>query len=214
MKGLKEPIDFFGGNMNLIKITLVATLLSCHAYAETLSYGEVRDLGKKILSKGDYGLADSEPDDIKSFCPKYKSLSDEGRRTFWAHLVTNIARYESSFSTSTTFTENNGNTSRGLLQISYGSIDDNYKDNGCDVITSASSLMEANKNLQCGFAIISYWVEKDGNLASGNESGASRYWSTLRKPYKVTLKKTGKTVTVGKKDLIINHIKDNYSECF
>jgi hypothetical protein len=170
-------------------------------------------MSKTILEKNDYGLTQTSLSDMKDFCPQYKTMSQDEREDFWAHLVTTMSRYESGFNSNTKLGENNGNISRGLLQISYKSISRPYRSNGCSVIKSDSDLHVAQKNLQCGFAIISTLTKQDGTL-SANRRGAARYWSVLRTPYSVYVKSLNKTVRVGKKLNIISDLKKSYPVCF
>ncbi len=186
---------------------------SFSANAKVMTYNEVKTMAKSILNENDYGLSNAKMADIASFCPTYKTLSADEKEDFFAHLVASISTYESGYNTETTFVENNGNISAGLLQISYPSLSSIYKKNGC-YAKSTEDLKDAKKNIQCGFAIISTLVKSGGVLANGETSGASRYWSTLRTPYKVHLKKLDKTVTVGKKTIIIGDLKKNFTRCF
>lgn len=193
----------------LILLTVALTSLNVSAK----NYNEVHQLSKSILEKNDYSLTQASFSDIKDFCPQYKVLSQDEREDFWAHLVTTMVRYESGFNSKTSLVENNGNISRGLLQISYKSISKPYKNNGCSVISSDADLNDPIKNLKCGFAIISYLAKKDGTIAE-SKRGASRYWSTLRNPYSVFVKSLNKAVTVGKKGKIVSDLKNQYPVCF
>jgi len=152
--------------------------------------------------------------DIEKFCPKYSTLDEQGKEDFFGHLLANIARYESHYATGDSMAENNGNISRGLLGISYGSLGTQYNDNGCKVITKDMDLADGKSNLQCGLAIISTWVEADKILALDSKAGASRYWSTLRSPYKVCLNTYKRVVTVGFKEVIIEGLKNKMPSCF
>jgi hypothetical protein len=200
-----------------MKLLLTSFALTCIASfnlgAKTLSYAEVKSIAKNVLEERDYGLTDAKLNDITAFCPSYNSLSQDEREDFFAHLIASMARYESSFNAKTTFMENNGNVSAGLLQISLGSINPIYRKNGCSVISSASDLQDPKKNIQCGFGIISTLAKKDGFLADGPSKGASRYWSVLRAPYTVYIKSLKKTVKVGKKFQVIKELNENYSNC-
>jgi hypothetical protein len=194
-------------------VTCLMVCFSFSANAEVMTYTEVKNMAKSILSENDYGLPNAKMADITSFCPTYNSLSADEKEEFFAHLVASISTYESGYNTQTTFVENNGNISAGLLQISYPSLSSIYKKNGCNA-NSTEDLKDAKISLQCGFAIISTLVKSGGFLANGQTSGASRYWSTLRTPYTVHLKKLNKTVTVGKKTIIIGDLKKKYARCF
>lgn len=201
--------------MKIITFLTIAFLgLAANAQAsERMDYDSVQKLAKTVLKKSRLKIVDGKYSDMNHFCPNYKTLSYDEKETFWSHLVANISRYESSFNTRTSFKENNGNQSRGLLQISYRSIGTPYKRNGCDVIKTNDDLFSAEKNLKCGFAIMSTLMKQSGTISLKN-SGAGRYWSTLRDPYPVYIKAIDKTVVVGKKKDIVSNLKDNFSICF
>ena len=170
-------------------------------------------MAKTILEEGHYGFPSMKINDIETFCPNYSNLDDDEKNDFFAHLITGISSYESDFDTANVFAENNGNTSAGLLQISYPSLSEEYKENGCSVVKSTEDLLDAKKNLQCGFAIIATLVKSREYISNPEVGGASSYWSTLRTPYDVFIKALNKTVTVGKKDIIIKSIKKKYDKC-
>jgi hypothetical protein len=188
-------------------------LLSVNVHAKYLKYSEVQSIAKSVLMASNYGLTDIPLNDVTEFCPNYNSLSQDEKEDFFAHFVATMASHESDFNPNTTFVENNGNISAGLLQISYGSLNPTYRKNGCSVIESASDLTDPKKNIQCGFAIISTLVKADKNLAQTQSVGASRYWSVLRTPYTVHIKSLGKTVKVGKKFEVIKELKAKYPVC-
>jgi hypothetical protein len=196
-----------------IRDTTTDTAPSTPINVNPKNHNEVFRMAKSILEKNDYGLAQSNLSDMKDFCPQYKNLSQDEREDFWAHLVAAMARYESGYNSKTTLGENNGNISRGLLQISFGSLSTTYKKNGCSVIKSEADLHVAQKNIECGFAIITTLTKRDNTLAE-NRLGAARYWSVLRTPYKVFVRSLNRTVNVGKKLNIISDLKGKYPVCF
>lgn len=198
--------------VTLFTIALLGITVNTQA-SERMNYQSVQQLAKGILKKSNFKIVDGKYSDMHHFCPKYKTLSYDEKETFWSHLIANIARYESSFNPQTSFQENNGNQSRGLLQISYPSIGTPYKKNGCSVIKTNDDLFTAEKNIKCGFAIMSTLMKQTGTISLGNQ-GAGRYWSTLRDPYPVYIKAIERTVVVGKKKDIVSNLKKDYSICF
>jgi hypothetical protein len=131
-------------------------------------------------------LPKAVPADIDKFCPGYKSQNEADRITFWAGLISAIARPESNFKPETTYTEifsdGQGNkvVSRGLLQISIESA--NQARYAC-AIQKPEDLHDPKVNLACGVKILDYWIKKDNVLATyrGQKPvGGGRYWSTLR----------------------------------
>lgn len=130
-------------------------------------------------------LARQSPSDMWMFCPRYAELDADSRVRVWVTLLSAMAKFESNFDPRTAFTEtitdSEGNrvVSRGLLQLSIESA--NQQRYGCS-IRDASDLHDPATNLTCGARILSTWVEADGVVAhtdSGTRGGA-RYWSVLR----------------------------------
>lgn len=124
------------------------------------------------------------PTDIDAFCPGYRAANPDGRRAFYVSLLAELARYESNFDPSVTFTESFNDAagrrvvSRGLLQLSQESAN-GY---GCG-ITDAQQLHDPETNIRCAVRILGRWVERDGVIAGYNAGawrGASRYWSPFR----------------------------------
>lgn len=141
------------------------------------SYDAVTEFGKDMLA--------SNPIDIKTFCPNYRSLGEENKKMFWVHLLSSMTEFESGFKPETKFQEgfkdNNGDyiISRGLLQLSIESAR-GYK---CNLI-DATDLHSAQKNLECGVRIMNRWLKEDGRIAGqvdGKWRGGARYWAVLRK---------------------------------
>ena len=139
------------------------------------------------------------PADGATFCPQYANLSTAQRKAFWIYLISAMAKFESNFKPSMTFTESFKNAdgeyvvSRGLLQLSVedGAI---Y---GCG-FTSSDSVYDPDLNLDCSVRILNYWMKKDARIAgqvNGAWRGGARYWSTLRStgaPYASIVKLTDK----------------------
>ena len=202
--------------MKLSILSIIILLsLSTVANAKYLNYDKVKDLTNQVLKENNFDLADIKINDIQTFCPNYDQLSINDKNNFFANLVADISLYESSFNTNDIFIENNGSLSVGLLQISFDYISKKYKSNGCDEIKIPDDLKDARKNIKCGLAIIKTLVQSHGDYISDpKKGGASNYWSTLRTPYKVTLKAYNKQVTIGKKYEIISDLKLHDPDCF
>ena len=131
--------------------------------------------------------------DISQFAPNYSSLSPSQRLDVWASLVAAIASFESQgFKPDSKFLETKikdgeGRTvpafhSVGLLQLSYKEREQRaYGYEHLD--EDAKSLEDPLVNLRCGVKVLTYWVRKDGVIASGSgeaSRGGARYWSVLR----------------------------------
>lgn len=126
-------------------------------------------------------LLTMQPTDVGDFCPRYASLDESERRTFWAGLLTAIAQYESRFDPLAVLWEgpNDPEYSIGLLQISPS----NKRAYQCDFQAEAD-LVDHKHNLSCGVAIITKSVQRSHVIGGANSttghSGAAKYWSTLR----------------------------------
>ena len=132
-------------------------------------------------------LSKQIPSDVTKFCPNYQNLGMEQRNKFWVGLVSAMARPESNYKPSATYTEDFPDSSgkkvisRGLLQISIESA--NQKRYSCG-IKKSEDLHDASINLSCGIKILEAWVVNDKVIASykkGQSRGGGRYWSVLRK---------------------------------
>ena len=130
-------------------------------------------------------LLKAQPSDAATFCPKFKSLTQEQRKQFYTYLISAMTRYESNFTPSMSFKEgfddSDGNPviSRGLLQISIES-GNAY---GCG-FRNTNDLHNPYLNLDCGIRILNRWIgERDLRIAGKVGSkwrGGARYWSVLR----------------------------------
>ncbi len=194
------------------------------ASAEKLTYDQVNKIAYSAV-KNYFSYIDTiEVSDIKHFCPKYNELSSYEKQVFFGHLLTNISFYESSFIKTTSFNENSGVQSKGLIGLSFKATQYKiYQKNGCYIIKTKEDIMDPAKSMRCALAIIETWMRKDKVISgeykkiNGKKSytGAARYWSTLRKPYKVILRNyNNREVTVGKRALVISKISENYKTCF
>lgn len=109
------------------------------------------------------------------------------RKQFFVMLISEMARYESSFNPNAKYQESfpdskgNPQISAGLLQMSF----DDAKNNGvgCD-FKRPEDVFDVRLNLRCGVKVLTRWVVRDGKLAEGHDKatakGAARYWSVMR----------------------------------
>ena len=209
--------------MSFLKYLAMFTLTFSTAYGETLSYKQVNKIAYESV-KNYFSYIDTiEVSDVKDFCPNYNSLSSYERQKFFSHLLTSMSYYESSFKTTTSFSENSNVSSKGLIGLSYGSTQyKTYQKYGCYSIKVEEDILDPSKSMRCALGIMENWMRKDKALSGKKKSikgkttytGAARYWSTLRSPYKVVLKNyNNRVVTVGKRSLVISKIKENYPIC-
>ena len=132
------------------------------------------------------GLLATVPSDIGAYCPRYAEANPTDRRAFWVGLMSTLARFESNFDPTVTFTEpgvfdaqGNRVISRGLLQISQESAN-GY---GCG-IEDAQQLHDPATNLACAARIMNRLVTRDGVIGtiSSPWRGMAAYWSPFRRP--------------------------------
>ena len=133
------------------------------------------EFGKRMMAMKDFK-------DSSEWCPQFKTFNHEQKKQVFITLISEMARYESSFNPRTKYTEGFYDSkgrkviSQGLLQISQESA--NQKAYGCE-ITHPDMLLHPGVNLLCGVRILDHWLSKDGVIGSGTKGGA-RYWSVLR----------------------------------
>ena len=118
-------------------------------------------------------LASRVPADIAAWCPNYKNANMMERRSFWAGVLSAVAKYESSFNPNAS---GGGGRYIGLLQISPRSA----SHHGCSA-TSAKALKDGVANLQCGVEIMANAVGSDGVVAGKGNRGVGRDWMPFRK---------------------------------
>jgi hypothetical protein len=133
-------------------------------------------------------------DDVETFCPKYRTLSEDQRVNFWGQLIAGMAKYESAWKPTSRMVESTMGTdpvtgrqvaSEGLLQLSYQdqgnydfdcgfdwSIDRNYSDSD-----ARKTIFNPYKNLKCGIYILSRQLTRKRAITL--TSGV--YWAVLKK---------------------------------
>ena len=112
----------------------------------------------------------------------YSALPSPLQTKWWAELLVEMARFESSWKPHEIYHEPPplGVDSVGLLQLSYED-EPIYRLEKLD--RAAKSLEDPLVNLRCAVAILAALVCKDGVVASSNgakHKGGARYWSVLR----------------------------------
>ncbi|HEY8278532.1 MAG TPA: hypothetical protein VIH99_02835 [Bdellovibrionota bacterium] len=139
--------------------------------------------------------------DKEIFCPDYANATLPERENCWTLLVSAISKYESSFNPAGSFREPDGNYSVGLLALSPGE---------CPNARSQDALKNAIPNLVCGVNKMASLIRKRGYVdGPASARGASRYWSTLRKPYTKWDPTRNRDLKLGKRDLVVA-ITKNY----
>jgi hypothetical protein len=126
------------------------------------------------VARHDAALAGEVPADIAAWCPAYPGQGPEGRRAFWAGLVSTVGRYESGWNPAASGA---GGRYVGLMQISPRSAA-NY---GC-AATSAAGLKDGAANLTCAVGMVAHHVARDGEVAGATgRRGIGRDWMPFRK---------------------------------
>lgn len=145
-----------------------------------------------IRSEEPQMLGQNVADDIETFCPQYRSLSDDQRLNFWGQLFAGMAKFESSWNPTTRYTETTmgidpvtGNqvVSEGLLQLSYQdeisySMDCGFdwsKDKLLSHTDPKKTIFSPYNNLRCGIKIMARQLRNKRaiTLTSGI------YWAVL-----------------------------------
>lgn len=126
------------------------------------------------LQKEGADLINSVPSDVALYCPGYAKAGFDQRRSFWAGLLSSVARYESSWNP---LARGGGGQFKGLMQIS----DTTARANGC---ASGKALLDGSENLTCAVKIMSRSVADDGAIfgdAQHGWMGMARDWIPMRK---------------------------------
>lgn len=149
-----------------------------------LSEAQVAAIIDAAVGEFGYDLVRADPADAAEWCPGFPKFTRSEKHAFFVKLMTEMARYESSFKPGTKYTESFPDSkgvpviSRGLFQISIESAN-GY---GCG-FRQAEELHDAQANANCSVRIINRWVERDGRIGgtvAGDHRGGARYWSVLR----------------------------------
>lgn len=104
-------------------------------------------------------LAQTVPADIETWCPGYAGAGPEGRRAFWATLLSALAKHESTWNPAAA---GGGGRWFGLVQISPATA----RGYGC-AAGSAKALTDGAANLSCAVRIMAETVPRDGVVSAG-----------------------------------------------
>ncbi len=141
-------------------------------------------------------LNDDAAEDIKLFCPRYKSLSNAERLNFWGQFFSALAEPESGWDPNNTTVETDKNfkkmdavtnqrvRSEGLLQLSYQDEKSHHlncgfnwkRDQNLAAEDSRKSIFHPYLNLRCGIKIMANQLKKRKSITLKNDV----YWSVLR----------------------------------
>jgi Transglycosylase SLT domain len=124
------------------------------------------------VARYDSVLADDVPADIGTWCPGYAKASIEERRTFWAGLLSALAKHESTWNPKAS---GGGGKWIGLTQIAPGTA----RGHGCEA-TNVAELKNGAANLECAVQIAADKVAQDGLVAGNGNRGLGRDWAPFR----------------------------------
>lgn len=156
---------------------------SCKEYADVITKLVRKDLA-----------AFSKATDVTKFCPKYKSLNEDQKVKAFSEIISGVILHESSYNPLSRMVETTMGidpatgmqvASEGLLQLSYQDVK-NYKGKGVicqfDFVKDKTlplkdrSILNAEKNLECGLGIMKYLIEKRGSITFEKNV----YWAVLK----------------------------------
>ncbi|OAN71655.1 hypothetical protein A8B78_19975 [Jannaschia sp. EhC01] len=112
-------------------------------------------------------LLETEPNDIRAWCPGYLEATPAQRAAFWTGLVSTLAWHESTHDPRAV---GGGGQWFGLVQIAPGTA--RWRD--CDV-GSGEALLNGAANLRCGIRIMGITVPRD-NVISDGMRGVAADW--------------------------------------
>ena len=132
--------------------------------------------------------------DVRAFCPRFSTMSEQDKRTFWAYFFQALAAAEAGLKPTTTVRHTQPEVAvldtvtkktvrqQGLLQLAYMDSDryacdfDWDKDKGLPLKDPARTILQPKNNLQCGVKIL------DNQLFPLNKPllSSTSYWSTLQ----------------------------------
>lgn len=110
------------------------------------------------------------PGDIDSFCPGYAAQDADGRRAFWAGLMSSLAKHESTWNPRA---QGGGGKWLGLMQIAPAT----WRHYGCE-----GQILNGADNMACAVRIAAVQVGRDNAVArgAGGWRGIARDWAPMR----------------------------------
>lgn len=119
----------------------------------------------------------NEATDKLQWCPNYAKLSQDQQAYVWAVMAVKLTTYESDYSPTSSYKENNGKWSLGLFQLSYEDVMP-----WCEMSKSRQTLYNPIMNIQCAVPKMAKLILHDKVIASGhygNAKGMAQYWSAI-----------------------------------
>jgi hypothetical protein len=120
-------------------------------------------------------LVNTTPADIAAWCPGYAKSDEEGRKAFWAGLLSTLAKHESTWQPAVV---GGGGRWFGLVQISPATA----RYHGCRA-GSGEALKDGAANLSCAVRILDTTVPRDGVVSAGMR-GVAADWGPFHQQSK------------------------------
>jgi hypothetical protein len=110
------------------------------------------------------------PHDINEFCPNYRQLAQDGRKAFWAGLLSAVAKHESTYNPQAA---GGGGKWLGLMQIAPAT----WRHYDCE-----GDIRNGGDNMSCAVKIMTHQVGRDNAVArdDGGWRGVARDWAPMR----------------------------------
>lgn len=110
------------------------------------------------------------PSDIQAYCPGYAEQGHDGRKAFWAGLMSAVAKHESTYNP---VAKGGGGKWLGLMQIAPAT----WRHYGC-----SGQMLDGADNMACAVKIMSRQVGRDNAIARTGDGwrGVARDWAPMR----------------------------------
>ncbi|MCQ0971599.1 lytic transglycosylase domain-containing protein [Paracoccus sp. TK19116] len=124
----------------------------------------------QALDRHGVQMVSNVPSDIGVYCPGYAARGENGRKAFWAGLLSAVAKHESTYNPKAS---GGGGKWLGLMQISPAT----WRSYGC-----SGEMMNGADNMACAVRIMSKQVGRDNAVAGGKGGwrGVARDWAPMR----------------------------------
>lgn len=125
----------------------------------------------RALDREGVTILSNVPHDINNYCPNYPELTHNGRKAFWAGLLSAVAKHESTYNPKAS---GGGGKWLGLMQIAPAT----WRQYDC-----GGSITNGSDNMACAVRIMSRQVGRDNAVVHGSNGGwrgVARDWAPLR----------------------------------
>ncbi len=121
------------------------------------------------------GLAYTNPKDAAVYCPNWKNMTLQQKRSFWLNFSSKLAEQESGLRSTQTFFESKGasfgSSSNGLFSMSVGD---------CSNLQTTQDTITDSKNISCAIKTMKSYLNKHGGyIGTGSNKGLGYYWQPL-----------------------------------